>query len=375
MKTIKIRNYLVFLLIISLQVGCTTTSPGKSRGIADKAVNSKYASYQDQFPNKKVYRVWYGTDRKPLEPSDLSKGFSNVRDDTLHYGTCIVQVPKAHKFGSIGSSWIRRYFVIGADDRLKLERIDGLTSQHFQESLRETLLTRPRGSREALVFIHGFNVTFEEAVIRAAQIGYDLGIEGITALYSWPSKGKVTKYTVDEATIGASEFHLQEFLEKVFTNPGVEEVNIIAHSMGNRALLRAMERISKKHKKPFNQILLAAPDIDTITFKNLAAVYEDSARRTTLYVSSKDLALKSSGIIHDFPRAGFTPPILTIPGIDTVDVSNIDLTLMGHGYVAEAEAVLYDMHELIQSNTPPEERIRIKQILVTNEGHFWQIRK
>ena len=75
-----------------------------------------------------------------------------------------------------------------------------------------------------------------------------------------------------------------------------------------------------------------------------------------MYVSSNDLALNSSGIIHAHPRAGYTPPVTVVHGIDTIEVSEIDLTFLGHGYVAEAREVLTDMHALMSSNQSPDSR-------------------
>ena len=90
-----------------------------------------------------------------------------------------------------------------------------------------------------------------------------------------------------------------------------------------------------------------------------------------MYVSSRDRAVASSGIIHDAPRAGFIPPVTVIEGIDTVEVSNADLTLLGHGYYGAAEGVLYDMRELLTYDAPPESRTRLSY---TDRG-YWQIDK
>jgi len=86
---------------------------------------------------------------------------------------------------------------------------------------RDTLLTELRGASEdarkdhqrphALLFIHGYNVDFEGAAIRAAQIGCDLKVPGVTAFFSWPSRGSLVSYPADEATIEASEGAITDF--------------------------------------------------------------------------------------------------------------------------------------------------------------------
>jgi hypothetical protein len=68
-----------------------------------------------------LYPLWYGTNRKPIEPGDLARGFSSERDHRVHYGTCRVAVPKSHKIGGTGSPWWSR-LLSWTDDRLRLDR-------------------------------------------------------------------------------------------------------------------------------------------------------------------------------------------------------------------------------------------------------------
>jgi esterase/lipase superfamily enzyme len=324
-----------------------------------------------------LYSLWFGTNRKPKNPQDLSQGFSGERDRQLHYGTCEVVVPKSHKIGSTGSPLLQRLLTL-TDDRLKLKQqsLKFFQENNFWDEIQRTLQANQPDERSALVFIHGFNVSFEDAALRAAQIGVDLQVPGIMAFYSWPSRGKLTSYPADEATIEASERYIAEFLLNLVQKSGAEKIHIIAHSMGNRGLIRAMQRIlaqvQAESKVSFGQIFLAAPDVDPDVFEELAQAYQTLAERTTLYISAKDKALATSGIIHDHPRVGFFPPITLVDGIDTVEVSNIDLTLLGHGYFADARDLLQDMHQLLIHNSSPEQRfgLRKKQ---ENGQNYWII--
>jgi esterase/lipase superfamily enzyme len=228
-----------------------------------------------------------------------------------------------------------------------------------------------------VVFIHGYNVSFEEAALRAAQIGHDLAISGVMAFYSWPSQGTLQGYPADEASIEASEGYIADYLTRMATQSGAERVHVIAHSMGNRGLLRAIDRIAttaaKDAKVPFNQIILAAADVDYDTFTRLSVAYRSVAQRTTMYVSAKDKAVEASHWLHDYPRAGFAPPVLVVPGIDTINVSNLDLTLLGHGYVAEARDVLQDMHRLLREGSPPERRFGLRREVTPEGGTYWMV--
>ena len=247
--------------------------------------------------------------------------------------------------------------------------------------MRQALLEWGEGERSALAFIHGFNVTFQEAAIRTAQIGFDLKMRGIVGFFSWPSKGRLgpLDYTADEASIEASERQISDFLIGFADRARAERVHVIAHSMGNRGLLRAMQRIvqtaARGAKKPFGHIVCAAPDVDATVFRDLVKAHQILAERTTLYLSSRDRALKSAGLIYNAPRAGFVPPVTVVEGVDTVEVSNSDLTLLGHGYYGDAEAVLYDMHQLIMDDKPPDRRARTSLRFTPNDDRYWIIAK
>jgi esterase/lipase superfamily enzyme len=322
------------------------------------------------------YPLWFGTNRKPIDPSNISKGFSGERDQQLRFGTCQVTVPKSHKIGSIGSPWWQR-LLTQTDDSLKLVQDSMMEwqSQAFWTNIQQALQDHDPSERMGLVFIHGFNVSFEAAALRAAQIGVDLQVPGVTAFYSWPSKGKLAGYPADEDSIRASEAYITEFLVNFVKHSGAKQVHLIAHSMGNRGLLRSIQRIAQQAQEQsqirFGQIFLAAPDEDPDVFGDLAIAFQQVAQRTTLYISAKDKALASSGLIHNVPRAGFSPPITIVPGVDTVEVSKIDLTLLGHGYYGDARPVLQDMYSLIRQNTEPGERFGLNEVVLEQQKRYW----
>jgi|GEM_PF-6148891 len=316
-----------------------------------------------------LYRVWYATTRQPVEEDAPRQGYGKKADSQgrVHHGYCDVLIPKSHRFGSVGSpAWKRWLRPWKADDRLRIEAYARLDEAIFLNAVRRELAARDLGERVALVYIHGFRTTFDQAAIRAAQIGCDLKVPGVTAFFSWHSRGEVDEYFADGEAIQEAEAPLRRFLLQFAREVDAEKVHLIAHSMGNQGLARVVQGIAKEvtaeSGKPFAQILLAAPDISQSLFRQLAREYPKISERTTLYVSSKDKALGLSRWLQDTPRAGFTPPVTVVPDIDTVEVTDIDLTLLGHTYFAEAAAVLYDMKELIDDNKPPGRRARLREV-------------
>jgi esterase/lipase superfamily enzyme len=320
------------------------------------------------------FPVWFGTNRQPMRMSGGGVEFSSSRDNVMHYGRCLVVVPKSHKIGSLGSPWWKR-LLTGVDDRLRIVSSEELGSFTFWCSLEQELSLVDIDERDAVIFIHGYNVSFSDAALRAAQIGFDLTVRGAMMFFSWPSRGSAASYMADEATIEASEAAITEFLINVAIRSGARVVHIIAHSMGNRGLLRAINRIASKAEEEsqvrFGQIILAAPDIDADVFRGLSGAYANVSRRTTLYVCAKDRAVEASGWLHEFPRIGLTPPICVVPGIDTVNVTNVDLTILGHGYVAQARDVLQDMHDLITHGTAPDRRFGLRVSATDLGEQFW----
>ncbi len=325
-----------------------------------------------------LYPLWFGTNRARVDANDPTQGFSGERDTELHYGTCRVAVPRSHRIGSVGSAWWRR-LLTREDDRLRLdwEALRLLAADAFWADLSHALAERDAGQRMGLVVIHGYNVSFEAAALRAAQIGFDLQVPGATAFFSWPSRARLARYTADEATIQASEKHIARFLLEFTRRSGAEEVHVVAHSMGNRGLLRAMQRIlaevGEETRVPFGQIVLAAPDEDQEVFAELSAAYRRLARRTTLYVSARDRAVATSLLVHDAPRVGFTPPVTVVPGIDTVEVTNVDVSLLGHGYFAEARDLLHDIHSLVVQDAPPDRRMGLRPAATPDGRRYWVI--
>lgn len=325
-----------------------------------------------------VYSVWYGTNRKPLDARNPDKGYSKQRDSRTHYGTCKVFIPRSHKIGSVGSPWWER-LAKWDDDRLKLLATSRVEDDAFWRSVVEKLSNTGVDKRDVLIFIHGYNVSFSDAALRAAQIGFDLSVQGVMAFFSWPSQGTLRGYSTDEATIEASESAITDFILKFTEAGGSRKVHIIAHSMGNRGVLRAIDRIvtrvQKRKSALFGQIILAAADVDADIFRSLCPGYVKLSQRTTLYVSSRDRAVEASRWIHSFPRAGLLPPIMIAPGIDTINVTNSDLSRLGHGYVASSRDVLQDMHRLIADGSPPGSRFALRPTKTPSGESYWTIGK
>jgi esterase/lipase superfamily enzyme len=278
----------------------------------------------------------------------------------LELGTCEVSIPKLHEVGELESpSVLRLEFREDPKRHVVLLGIQPEPADRFFADLRECV--GRSSQKSALVFVHGYNVSFEDAARRTAQIAYDLKFEGAPIFFSWPSQAGILEYAVDETNVSWAAPHLLRFLTEVAEQSGAERIHLIAHSMGNRALTSALRDLSlmqKSDKPTFDEVVLTAPDIDADTFVNdIAPAVVKTARRVTLYSSSNDEALIVSKKVHGYPRAGDSgSQLVVLPGIDTVDVSAIDTSLLGHTYYGDNSTVLADIFELLNASKPADQR-------------------
>jgi len=302
--------------------------------------------------------VFYATDRAATGKPAPAKFFGTQRGE-LQYGTTTVSIPKGdkHKKGELESPvWWKFEF---REDPAKHVVLMSLTP--MPETLYYQNLHKAADGHDLFVFVHGFNVTFEDAVRRTAQIAYDLPFPGVPVAYSWPSQGspKPLGYTADEAAIERTERNLKKFLKDLHDRSGATRIHLLAHSMGNRALTKVLRSIASEQTSPlFSQVILAAPDIDAEVFeKDIAPAMLRAANRVTLYASSDDNALAASKKIHDFPRAGQSgASLIVLPGLDTIDASGIDTSLLGHSYFAEQTSLITDIFMLMRNGTAPDAR-------------------
>lgn len=302
--------------------------------------------------------VFYATDRAATGRPEPAKFYGTQRGN-LQYGTATVSIPKGktHKTGELESPvWWKFEFREDPTKHIVLMSLTQMQNAAFYRKLQDA-----SAARDLFVFVHGFNVTFEDAVRRTAQIAYDLPFPGVPVTYSWPSQGspKPFGYTADEATVEWTERHLKAFLKDLQARSGAQHIHLLAHSMGNRALTKVLRSIASEQPSPlFSQVILAAPDIDADVFeRDIAPAMLRAANRFTLYASSDDQALAASKEVHGYPRAGQSgESLIVLSGLDTIDASGIDTSLLGHSYFAEQTSLVTDIFMLLRHGTPPNAR-------------------
>ena len=309
---------------------------------------------------KALQPVYFATDRKRVYNAALDASFAGDRDPNMTYGRAIVSIPKHHELGTVKRPrWRLIRFKVEPEtdaDHFRLKHIAWLDRGTFVDQLKG-------GPGSVLLFVHGYNVTFADAIFKAAQIAYDANFDGSVLTFSWPSAGGLFKYDQDRESAEFAVPHLAQTFRLLSTEVGKKNIYIVAHSMGNQVLVNALLASAlSKANLTITELVMAAPDVDKDVFGTKVDQIRSVAKNITLYASAADKALLASGTKSFGTRLGYVgrdgPAVFA--GIDVIDVTAVgdDMLGLGHGTFSGSRAVLDDLGRLIRSLThlPPDLR-------------------
>ena len=246
-------------------------------------------------------------------------------------------------------------------------------SVRFLQRVRDDL-ARTR-SRDILVFVHGYNSSFEDAAVRAAQLAADMGFDGTVVLFSWPSAGALTGYVRDQQTARNAGWHLLRLLRDQLPRANPDRIHVIAHSMGSEVLSKALSLVDPRDSLPrLGQVVFAAPDVDARIFsREILPVLRQRSLGVTLYASSEDEALRASRVLNGVLRLGLGGDSLTVlNGMTTVDATRVRGDALGHTLFGNP-ALLTDLHAVLTEGRAPAER-RLLQVRRADGAIFWRFR-
>jgi esterase/lipase superfamily enzyme len=319
-----------------------------------------------------VVEVFYATHRKPTGATEPVNFYGGERGP-LVYGRALVSVPRDRAAGSMPKpSFWRAEFRPDPNRHIILTGVKPIeTRDGFFDAVKTRVDSTSR--KEVFVFIHGFNTSFQGGAERAAQLAADLSIDGAPILYSWPSKGSVLAYKGDEAEaeVDSQIADLADFLDDVAKRTGATKVNLIAHSMGNRFMIKALNKLAERpvaEQPRFDEVVLAAPDVGVDDFAQRWPQIRAMGKRFTLYASKRDKALLISGQIHNMPRIGDARKIVVTEGLQTVETTAASGGLLGH--TDFAGTALDDFRGLIWYSLTPDKRC-VLQTDTTGGQTFW----
>lgn len=350
-------------------------------------------------PDDKPYAVvdiYFGTDRK--QEANRQKwdrqlaSFGTQSGRKLTLGRAAVTVPKQGRSGGqiTRPDWdiIVARFSLRNEDLARdftIFGVDVLGQGEFIKQVQEQRSKSQRYKDQAFVFVHGFNVSFDDALFRAAQMAFDTGFDGVPFVYSWPSIAGLSGYILDRTRAQSAEDYLRDFISLIEKQSGAKTIHLIAHSMGNDPLLRVLRYMSDRppsgapaRTPRFGEIVLAAPDVTRETFEQAVPRIKALASGMTLYASSNDWALRvSQELLRGEPPAGWVPATgpLVVSGVDTIDISraSTDFFSLNHSTFADREQLLKDMGGLLEKSLrPPNRRLDLFKVVATPAGNYWR---
>jgi esterase/lipase superfamily enzyme len=212
------------------------------------------------------------------------------------------------------------------------------------------LLAQAGGGPDILIYVHGFNQTFETAALDAAHLSDAISFRGRTMVFSWPSKAGFFDYAYDRDSAMFSRDDLERVLSSIVSAPGTGRVHIIAHSMGTMLALESLRQLYAHYGDTvtgrIGAVVLAAPDIDMDVFSSSVSRIGPLAGKITVITSTNDRALALSGeIAGGMTRVGAAEKA----AIQRLGVRVIDASDAGWGIIN---------HDLFLSNTGVQKVIR-----------------
>lgn len=350
------------LMLILLLVGCGLTGatrPSASPGTQPRQVN-----------------LFYVTNRAP--DSDGGLFYSGSRGD-LGYGISTIGIPPGHVLGRHEEpSLFRLQMSPDEQKHIRLQNVLTLSRDEFSERLGTAVEAATDG--KLMIFVHGYNEDFPSINRQVAQFANDLKFSGPVVLFSWPSQGGLTGYTVDETNAEWAQADFARLMGELLDYVPVRNIYLVGHSMGNRIIGRSMATLAIDRLESdmllFREIIMIAPDIDAEVFRiDMAPRLARTGIHITLYASSNDRALFASKAFHGYPRAGESGDgLLVVDGVETIDASDVSGGLLGHSYFAEDRRVMEDIYSLLQGGQRAADRFGLETVDAPN-GRHWNFRK
>ena len=305
---------------------------------------------------KAVQPVAFATNRVVEHPEDFKlASITSERGSSITYGRAWVTIPDAHRIGVTERPkfvwWRGSVEKETTESHFRVMRLMSFSKDDFSAAMKNS-------QNSAMVFVHGYNSTFEDAIFKAAQIAFDANFRGTVAAFSWPSRAQLLEYDYDTGSAEVSSTALLEVL-KAIKDTGVSKIYLVAHSLGSRVVTGALERASLTGVKlDIAELIFAAPDVDKDLFLQRAADIKAVAGAVTIYVSASDKALLvSSKKAGDISRMGYVTangPTL-VKGMEIIDVTAVgdDMFGLNHGTFSGSRSVLEDIGRILLSGTHP----------------------
>jgi esterase/lipase superfamily enzyme len=284
------------------------------------------------------------TTRKPSD--DPGKLYSGGRGTAISLNSISVSIPPDgnRKLGEV--QWPSH---LPPNPEKEFAVLDVTKAESERQAL-EWFRKHRNSKRQVLIFVHGFNNTYADAVFRFAQIVHDSGTDAAPILFTWPSRGRAFDYLYDKESANYSRRALEDLILQAAKSPDVQDVTILAHSMGGWLAAEALRGVAMREKSipaKVKNVILASPDIDIDVFRR--QFVEMGLRRPhfAILTSTRDKALEVSGWLSGgVDRVGGADlrpyaSVLEELGVSVIDTSAIATRdPLGHNAFADSPDIV-----------------------------------
>jgi esterase/lipase superfamily enzyme len=190
--------------------------------------------------------------------------------------------------------------------------------------------------RDLLIYVHGFNQTFEAAALDAARLSDGIKFAGDTMVFSWPSRASLFDYNYDRESAMWSRDALDQVLEDLLASLSVGRVNIVAHSVGTMLTMEALRQLHAKlgdyAADRIGAVVFASPDIDMDVFTASVPHIGPLAPKVTIITATDDRALAVSRWVNgSTTRVGAAEKAqLEKLGLRVIDASSQGWGILNH---------------------------------------------
>ncbi|WP_311759166.1 alpha/beta hydrolase [Paracoccus broussonetiae] len=323
------------MLAATLLAGCSR--PPELIGVDNPEIPAEHLAEVSR------HKVFITTTRQATEVTGAF--FSANRAPELGLASVVATVPPNHKVGEL-----ERPKELPPDPRTEFSIIDPVVYRNdasFVAEINRELARRPPGQRRLLLFVHGYNNTASDAILRLTQFVEDTNYQGVPVLMTWASAASAVRYVYDMNSALIARGKLKE-ISDIMVQTNAESVDIFAHSMGTlltmEGLVDAQKAGTLGKRRTINNIVLASPDIDIDLFRTqIEQLSPEIRKKIYLLVSKDDRALLASRrIAGGVPRVGATDAAkLEGLGVTVIDLSQIhDSTSGSHSKFAGSPEVV-----------------------------------
>ena len=207
------------------------------------------------------------------------------------------------------------------------------------------LLAQAGGGPDVLIYVHGFNQTFETAALDATHLSDGIKFRGQTMVFSWPSKAGLFDYAYDRESAMWSRDDFERVLRSIVTTPSAGRVHIVAHSMGTMLTLESLRQLHARYGDTvadrIGAVVFAAPDIDMDVFSSAINRIGLLASKITVITATNDRALALSGqIAGGMTRVGAAEKAaIERLGVRVIDASEAGWGIINHDLFLSNEEV------------------------------------